>query len=149
MGEKNRYFVIAFFIVLVVIIFMIYSKLDMNNNISNNKNQINEYTENDNLKNNIDDEKQDAPEIQNDAIKENIDEKNCSQYLIASGYAGASNNAYCLKSNNLYHIKISTNEITLLAKGINKIENDIGTILVYKGKNIKIISEDNYLTYID
>ena len=44
---------------------------------------------------------------------------------------------------------LSTNKKIKVAEGVDKMENDLGTIIVYKGKNFKIYVEDNYLTYVD
>ena len=70
-------------------------------------------------------------------------------YIIANGYAGAGDNAYYIKNNNLYHVRVSTNERTKLAEGIKKIEEEIDYIKAYKGKNFKIVSEDGYIEYVD
>ena len=71
------------------------------------------------------------------------------QYITASGYAGASDNVYYTRNNTLYHLTLSTNTSEVIAEGVKKIEEDIDTILVYKGDNFKEIKTDNYLTYID
>ena len=71
------------------------------------------------------------------------------QYFVANGFAGASDNVYYTKDNVLYHLILSTNKKIKVAEGVDKMENDLGTIIVYKGKNFKIYVEDNYLTYVD
>ena len=71
------------------------------------------------------------------------------QYIIANGYAGASDNAYYTKNGVLYHERLSTNEKTKIAEGVKKIESDIGGLIAYKGQGFKIISEDSYVTYKD
>ena len=71
------------------------------------------------------------------------------QYITASGYAGASDNVYYTRNNTLYHLTLSTNTSEVIAEGVKKIEEDIDTILVYKGDNFKEVKTDNYLTYID
>ena len=71
------------------------------------------------------------------------------QYITASGYAGASDNVYYTRNNTLYHLTLSTNTSEVIAEGVKKIEEDIDTILVYKGDNFKEVKADNYLTYID
>ena len=81
--------------------------------------------------------------------KKKEDDKKYDQYLVASGYSGASNNVYYIKDGVLYHLVLSTNKITKIAEGVTKIESGKGTILVYKGNKFKIINEDNYLTYVD
>ena len=85
---------------------------------------------------------------------QNSDESNqielkYDEYVIANGYTGASDNAYYTRNNTLYHLIISKNETIKIAEGVKKIEDDIDTVLVYKGKNFKIIKEDDYVTYID
>ena len=71
------------------------------------------------------------------------------QYIVANGYAGASDNVYYTRDNTLYHLKLSTNTSTVIAEGVEKIEEDIDTILVYKGSKFKQKVEDDYLTYVD
>ena len=71
------------------------------------------------------------------------------QYLTASGYAGAADNVYYTKDGSLYHLRLSTNETIKIAEGVIKIESGIDTIKAYKGKNFKIIAEDEYIEYID
>ncbi len=71
------------------------------------------------------------------------------QYVVANGFAGASDNVYYTRNKILYHLVISTNITTKLAEGVEKIEDDIDTVLVYKGENFKIIKEDNYVTYME
>ena len=85
---------------------------------------------------------------------ENTDEKEkielkYDQYIIANGFMGASDNVYYTRNNSLYHLIISTNETIKLAEGIEKIEDDKDTLIAYKGKNFKIINEDNYVIYTD
>ena len=71
------------------------------------------------------------------------------QYITASGYAGASNNVYYTRNGVLYHLIISTNQTIKLAEGVEKIESDLDGMMAYKGKNFKLIKEDEYVTYID
>ena len=71
------------------------------------------------------------------------------QYIIASGYAGASDNVYYTRNGVLYHMNISTEQTTKLAEGVKSIESDLDGMKAYKGKNFKIIKEDNYITYVD
>lgn len=79
----------------------------------------------------------------------NNDSKKYDQYFVANGFSGASDNVYYTKSGVLYHLILSTNEVIKVAKGVSKIENDVGTIMVYKGTGFELFEEDNYLTYID
>lgn len=105
-----------------------------------------------------DDEKSENKEDSNDntsndnsnKTNNNDDKKEYEDgYITASGYAGASDNVYYTKNGVLYHEKLSTKEKTKLAEGVKKIELDIETLIAYKGKNFKIIKEDNYVTYKD
>ena len=79
----------------------------------------------------------------------NNSDKKYDQYFVANGFSGASDNVYYTKSGVLYHLVLSTNEVIKVAKGVSKIENDVGTIMVYKGNGFEIFEEDNYLTYVD
>ena len=71
------------------------------------------------------------------------------QYVVASGYAGAADNVYYTRNNILYHLKLSTNETIRIAEGVKKIESGVDTINVYKGSGFNIITEDEYISYID
>ena len=71
------------------------------------------------------------------------------QYITASGYAGASDNVYYTRNGVLYHMQISTEQTTKLAEGVIKIESILDGMKAYKGKNFKIIKEDDYITYVD
>lgn len=71
------------------------------------------------------------------------------QYIVASGYMGASDNVYYTRNNDLYHLIVSSNKTTKIATGIKKIEKGMDTINAYKDNNFKIIEEDNYITYVD
>lgn len=103
---------------------------DINEEYDNNKEQDNNKEEDNNKKDSTNDKKYD-------------------QYVVANGYSGASDNVYYTKSNVLYHLTLSTNEIIKVAEGVEKIESSKGTIEVYKGNNFKIFVDDAYLTYID
>ncbi len=71
------------------------------------------------------------------------------QYVVASGYAGAADNVYYTRNNILYHLKLSTNETIRIAEGVKKIEEDIDSLKVYKGDSFRIITEDNYINYVE
>ena len=71
------------------------------------------------------------------------------QYITANGYSGAADNVYYTRNGVLYHLIISTNQTIKLAEGVIKIENDLDGMMAYKGKNFKLIKEDEYVTYID
>lgn len=71
------------------------------------------------------------------------------EYVVANGYVGASDNAYFTRNKVLYHIVISTNQITKIAEGVRKIENDKDSLTAYKGENFKIVKEDDYVFYVD
>ena len=99
--------------------------------------------------------KSDEPYKNEKKIKSNFDEEaeeidlKYDQYIEANGYAGASDNAYYTRNNVLYHIVLSSNETTRIAEGIDKIESDLDCIKAYKGKNFKIIEEDEYVIYVN
>ena len=124
--------------VYVIIFFINYNKSDTT---QNNPNEVNE-KENKNTEEEKKETNEEEPETK-------PDDKKYDQYLVASGFAGASDHAYYTKNNNLYHLIISKNQATLIAKGVDKIESDIGSILVYKGNDFKIVEEDEFLTYVD
>ena len=71
------------------------------------------------------------------------------QYVTANGYAGASDNVYYTRNGVLYHLILSTDKTIRLAEGVDKIENDIDGLKAYKGKDFKIIEEDEYVNYLD
>ena len=71
------------------------------------------------------------------------------QYITANGYSGAADNVYYTRNGVLYHLIISTNQTIKLAEGVIKIESDLDGMMAYKGKNFKLIKEDEYVTYID
>lgn len=91
----------------------------------------------------------DTKDKQEDTKEQKKEETEYDQYFVANGYSGASDNVYYTKNNVLYHLILSTNKKIKVAEGVEKLENDLGTIIVYKGKNFKILVEDNYLTYVD
>ena len=139
---KKRYFIISLLIIciIVLIIFLYNKKVTVkaekeNNNIINQTNKNNEPKENEPYK--------EKEIIENDKTdkKEEIELK-YDQYVIANGFMGASDNAYYTRNNTLYHLIISTNETIKLAEGVEKIEDDRDTLLVYKDKNFKIINVD-------
>ena len=68
-------------------------------------------------------------------------------YVVASGYAGASDNVYYTRNNVLYHLRLSTNETTRIAEGVKKIEESMDSLYVYKGNGFRIITEDDYIKY--
>ena len=71
------------------------------------------------------------------------------QYITANGYAGAADNVYYTRNKTLYHLIISTDQTIKLAEGVEKIESDLDGMRAYKGKNFKLIKEDEYVTYVD
>lgn len=71
------------------------------------------------------------------------------QYITASGYAGAADNVYYTRNRVLYHFVISTEQTTRLAEGVDKIEEDLDSIRAIKGKDFKLIYEDDYVVYVD
>ena len=71
------------------------------------------------------------------------------QYLVANGYAGASDNVYYTRNKVLYHFIISSEKTIRLAEGVEKIENDLDGLNAYKSKGFKLIEEDDYVNYID
>ena len=98
--------------------------------------------------------KQIAEEINNEINEDNDNEKtdekkdkDYDQYLVASGYSGASDNVYYTKDGDLYHLNLSTSKTIKVAEGVLKIESGKGTIIVHKDKNFKILEEDSYLNY--
>lgn len=101
--------------------------------------------------------KKDEPYENETTLKSNFvdeeDEKEVDlkydQYVTANGYAGASDNVYYTRNGVLYHLVLSTNQTTRLAEGVDKIENDLDSLTAYKGKNFKIIEEDEYVNYVD
>lgn len=101
--------------------------------------------------------KKDEPYENETKVKSNfVDEEEAEeidlkydQYVTASGYAGASDNVYYTRNGVLYHLVLSTNNTTRLAEGVEKIEGDLDSLRAYKGKDFKIIEEDEYVQYID
>ena len=101
--------------------------------------------------------KEDEPyENETKLINKNTDDEESSevelkydQYIVASGYAGASDNVYYTRNKVLYHLVISTDKTTKLAEGVEKIESDLDGMRAYKSKDFKIFEEDEYVTYID
>ena len=101
--------------------------------------------------------KEDEPYENETTLKSNfVDEEDAKdvdlkydQYVTANGYAGASDNVYYTRNGVLYHLILSTDKTIRLAEGVEKIENDIDSLKAYKGKNFKIIEEDDYVNYID
>ena len=71
------------------------------------------------------------------------------QYITANGYTGASDNVYYTRNGTLYHFVISSERTTKLAEGVDKIESDIDCMKAYKGKDFKLIAEDDYVIYVD
>ena len=71
------------------------------------------------------------------------------QYITASGYTGAADNVYYTRNKVLYHFIISTEQTTRLAEGVEKIEEDLDCLKATKGKNFRLIEEDDYVIYVD
>ena len=94
------------------------------------------------------DNKKETSKQEKSIIQSDNDTSN-DQYLVATGYAGASNNAYYTKNKVLYHLTISSKEIEKIAEGVEKIESDLDTIIVHRGKDFKLIINDSYLTFVD
>ena len=116
------------------------------NDIEGNETKETTTTVGDNSKEEVNKQKN---SITNNESNTTATDSNNDQYIVATGYAGASNNAYYTKNGVLYHLTISTNKVEKIAEGVKKIEFDLDTILVYKGNDFKIFIEDSYLTFID
>ena len=138
---KKKYKFIIFFIILILIVgvsFVVYNNLNKKHTINTTHKKI----------------KHKKPTKKTSEIEDNYGDSDgvkvkADDYIIASGYAGAGDNAYYIKDNNLYHVRISTNERTKIAEGVKKIEADVESLKAYKGKNFKIVTEDEYVDYVE
>ena len=151
--KKNRVFLIVLLIIIVALCsFLVFKKLDSNKKkttVDETNNIVNEVIDDVDIKY----EKEDTTPVEKEEKKENEEikkeDKEYDQYFVANGFSGASDNVYYTKNKTLYHLILSTNQRIKVAEGVDKIENNLGTILVYKGTNFKILEEDNYLTYVE
>lgn len=128
---------IIILIIILVIVYLIF--INKNNKIKTSKYKPDDtipYKETINIEN---------PHSENE---ESIELK-YDEYVVANGFAGASNHVYYTRGNNLYHLEISSDTHTLLATGVKNIKEDMDTVLVYKNNNFKIVNEDNYVTYVN
>ena len=99
--------------------------------------------------------KEDEPYKNEETVKSNFDDETeeidlkYDKYVEANGYAGASDNVYYTRNKVLYNLVLSSNQTTRLAEGVDKIESGLDCLKAYKGKNFRLIEEDEYVIYID
>ena len=142
--KKKKIILIVLLIILISLLgFLFLDKKILKDDNQKNKNEIISTEEKKELIEEI------VEDINGDANNSTSDNEKYDQYLVASGYSGASDNVYYIKDGVLYHLVISTGEITKIAEGVLKIEADKGGITVYKGDNFKIFESEDYLSYVD
>ena len=151
MKKRELTFIVLLIFLTAIVVFVSLNSTVVKDETSENNSEIIDSKEKEQLVEDITsdiNEEYDSDELE-DTKKEEKNNKEYDEYLVASGYSGASDNVYYTKDGVLYHLVLSTKEIVKIAEGVSKIEKDKETILVYKGNSFKILKDDNYLTYVD
>ena len=150
MKHGKLIFIILLVVLLGLLTLLFFSNNFFRNGSSNKEKEIMSPKEkNELIEDIVDDIDENYTGKEEDTKNKSSDNKDYDQYLVASGYSGANDNVYYTKDGVLYHLTISTKEITKIAEGVLKIENSKGTIEVYKGKSFKLYKNDDYLTFVD